>query len=86
MTRIPLEKAEGTSIRSLMEQVLRGDNIMLEDEQGQRVGLVAYGRVKDEERDQAWEEIKGMQAKVGKAMKKHGVTEQDVVNLLLETD
>ena len=64
-----------------------GEPIVIEDEQGQaRYGVVAYRKPSDQQKQQAWEKLKEYQRRAEASMKKHGVTEDDVMRVILEDD
>ena len=47
---------------------------------------VAYVDATPAEREQAWQEIRKIQRKTGRALKKHGISEEDVVKEILKDD
>ncbi len=86
-------KALSQDVQSFLAGVLRGQGLRVEDEQGRTVATVlpatagptaAYVDATPAEREQAWQEIRKIQRKTGRAMKKHGVSEEDVVKEILK--
>ena len=64
-----------------------GEPIVIEDDQGEaRYGVVAYRKPTDEQKQRAWKKLKEYQRKAEASMKKHGVTEDDVMQVILEDD
>jgi hypothetical protein len=61
--------------------------IAVEDDQGRlRYGIGTMIRPSPERQQAAWRAIEGMQAIVGEAMRRQGVTESDVDSLLSRND
>jgi hypothetical protein len=64
-----------------------GEPIVIEDDQGEaRYGVVPYRKPSDQQKQQAWEKLKEYQRRAAASMKKHGVTEDDVMRVILEDD
>jgi hypothetical protein len=64
-----------------------GEPIIVEDEQGQaRYGVVAYRKPSGQQRQQAREKLTEYQRRAEASMKYHGVTEDDVMRVILEDD
>lgn len=60
-----------------------GEPIVIEDDDGQaRYSVAAYRNPTDEQKQQAWEKLKGYQQRAAVAMKKYGKTEEDVLREL----
>ncbi len=64
-----------------------GEPIIIEDDDGQaRFGVVPYRKPSDQQKQLAWEKLKEYQRRAEASMKKHGVTEDDVMRVILEDD
>ena len=75
------------TIRSFLNQVLQGEGAVIEDESGRARGrFVPYRDPTPEEERRADESLEKLRQKTAKAMKKHGVTEDDVMRVILEDD
>jgi hypothetical protein len=74
-------------VQSFIAQVGPGEGIVIEDETGRAmVGITPYVEATATERAAAWKLLEGLQEKASQAMKEQGVTETDVMKLLLEDD
>lgn len=83
------------SVRSFLARVKHGTGLVVEDEHGQTVAHVLPGEERatadyvdatPEQREEAFKEIKKIQRKVGTSMRKHGISEEDVVQEILKDD
>ena len=86
MKKVPLkELSEDT--RRLLADAEEAGGLVVEDEQGQPCSRVyAYADPSEAERQAAWERLRQWQAKAEASMKKHGVTEDDILRVVLEDD
>lgn len=82
-------------VRSFLARVKKGKGLLVEDEKGREVARVlpvterdtdAYVDATPAEREEAWQDIRKLQRKVGKSLKAQGVTEEDVVREILKDD
>jgi hypothetical protein len=74
-------------VQSFISQVRPGEGIVVEDETGRAlVGITPYIEATNDDRAAGWKLLEGLQEKTSQAMKEQGVTEADVVKLLLEDD
>ena len=72
-------------------QVLAGagdqESVVIEDENGQaRYGVIPYRKPTEQQKKRAWEKLTELQQKAAAAMQQHGVTEDDLMRVLLEDD
>jgi len=75
------------AVRSFLNQVVAGDTLVIEDESGQPCGsFIPYRESTPAEKQQADQSLERLRQKTGQAMKKHGVTEDDIVRVILEDD
>jgi hypothetical protein len=51
-----------------------------------RYGVIPYRKPTAERKQQAWEKLREWQAKAEASMNKHGVTEDDILRVVLEDD
>lgn len=74
-------------VQSFLKHLPRGESVVIEDDTGRIwCGITPYVEPTPAQRRRAWQHIEELQQRVGKSMKKHGVTEQDVMNELLKDD
>ncbi|MEK6258004.1 MAG: hypothetical protein AABP62_05230 [Planctomycetota bacterium] len=73
------------SVRTFLDQVNRGEGLLVEDERGcARYGVIPYEEATMSEQEAAWQRIERLQKKAGLAMHVQGATESDVDQLLQE--
>ncbi len=73
--------------RNVLAGVGKDESIVIEDETGAaRYGVIPYRQPTAERKQQAWEKLREWQAKAEASMKKHGVTEDDILRVVLEDD
>ena len=86
MKKIPL-KDLSEDVQRLLADAEQAGGLVVEDEQGQpRSRVYAYPEPPEAERQAAWERLRQWQAKAEASMKKHGVTEDDILRVALEDD
>jgi len=75
------------AVRAFLNQVLQGDGVEIEDEDGRTRGQFVPHRdpTADEER-RADASLERLRKRTGESMRKHGVTEDDVMEAILEDD
>lgn len=74
-------------VRSFLLDALHDDGVMLEDATGRaRGGLVPYSEASATERQQSWVSVTDIQEKASAALRDQGLSEGDVVKLVLEDD
>ncbi len=74
-------------VRSFIDEVKGGESIMVVDENGQlQCGITPYFEASPAERERAWERLRELQKRADASMKKHGKTEDDVMQVILEDD
>ncbi len=70
-------------VQSFLARVKKGNSVVVEDDSGlARYGVIPYSA----ETERAWKELEGIRREAAEAMKRQGVTEQDVVNRILQDD
>ena len=75
------------NVRKVLAATGEDESVVIEDENGRaRYGVIPYRRPTDEQKQRAWEKLREWQAKTEVSMKKHGVTEDDVLRVVLEDD
>jgi hypothetical protein len=75
------------AVRSFFTGLNPGQSVVIEDDQGRlQYGVTPYSQATLEEKQRAWKDIERLQAKVGAAMQRAGVTEDDIMRVLLEDD
>ena len=94
MVRVQL-KTLSEPVRSFLARVQVGKGLVVQDDQGRTVAQVlpateeataAYVDATPAERERAWQDIRKIQRKTGRAMKKHGGTEEDLIKEILQDD
>ena len=76
----------GEPFRKAVEEA-GGEPIVIEDDDGEaRFGVVPYRKPSDQQKQAAWEKLKEYQRRAAASMKEHGVTEDDVMRVILEDD
>jgi hypothetical protein len=75
------------AVRSFLAQVVADDTLVIEDESGQPLGsFIPHRESTAAEKQQAQQSLEHLRQKTGQAMKKHGVTEDDIIRVILEDD
>ncbi|MFV2073840.1 MAG: hypothetical protein ACC742_14460 [Thermoanaerobaculales bacterium] len=75
------------SVRKVLAATGQDESVVIEDENGQaRYGIIPYRRPTDEQKQRAWEKLRKLQNKVTRSMEEQGVTEDDVMRVILEDD
>ena len=73
--------------RRVLAEAEQDGGLVVEDERGQaRSRVYAYREPSEAEREAAWGRLRQWQAKAEASMKKHGVTEDDILRVVLEDD
>lgn len=74
-------------VRTFLNRAFSGGGVLVEDESGRaRGGVLPYFEASDEEKRLAWQGMERLQQKVAAAMKRQGVTEDDIDRVLQEDD
>ena len=75
------------AVQDFLSRVTAGGSVAIVDDDGQlQCGITPYTEATPAEKEQAFRSLEALQAKVGKSMKEQGVTEDDVMRVLLEDD
>jgi hypothetical protein len=75
------------SVRKVLAATGEDESVVIEDENGRaRYGVIPYRRPTDEQKQRAWEKLRKLQDKVARSMEEQGVTEDDVMRVILEDD
>lgn len=75
------------AVREFLTEVFNGGGLIIEDESGRDVGgVMPYRDPTTEQRQQAAESLERLQRQAETSMKEHGVTEDDVMRVILEDD
>jgi hypothetical protein len=70
-------------VRSFLARIKKRRGAVVEDESGfARYGVIPYAA----EAERAWKELEDVRREAAESMRRHGVTEQDVVEQILEDD
>ena len=74
-------------VRSFLVDALKGDGVCIEDSTGSlRGSVVPYRQPTSDQKKRALESLQRLQEKTSQAMQEQGVTEDDVMRVLLEDD
>jgi len=74
----PFQKAVGDAA---------GEALVIEDEQGEaRYSVYRIGKPTEQQKEEALQGLRKLQAKSDASMKKHGKTEDDLMGVILEDD
>ena len=77
----------GPAAQEALANLGDSESIVIEDETGQaRYGVIPYRKPTKQQKAQAWEKLRAIQDKAAASMKKHGVTEDDLMRVILEDD
>jgi hypothetical protein len=75
------------SVRKVLAATGEDESVVIEDENGRaRYGVIPYRRPTDEQKQRAWEKLRKLQDKVARSMEEQGVTEDDVMRVILEDE
>ena len=75
------------SVQSFLARVRNGDSIIVQDEAGRaRVGVIPYQEATPAQKKKAWKDVKRIQTKVGKMMRKKGKTEAQLDRILQDDE
>ena len=86
MNKVKLSELD-EAVRDFLTSALQGDGVIVEDDDGQAQGsLLPYCRPTSEQRQRAEASLERLRQKTGDAMRRHGVTEDDIVRVILEDD
>lgn len=73
--------------RRVLAEAEESGGLVVEDEGGHaRSRIYAYREPTESERQAAWERLRQWQVKAEASMRKHGVTEDDILRVVLEDD
>lgn len=74
-------------VRDFLARATKEGSVVIVDEDGQlQCGITPYTDATPAEKQQALKSLEKLQAKVGRSMEEKGVTEDDVMQVLLEDD
>lgn len=86
MRKIALQKLS-KDVRSFLSRVRPGQAIVVEDENGRaKYGVIPFEGPSPAEQAKAWKELRQLQRECRQAMEAQGITEDDVMRVLLEDD
>lgn len=86
MRKVAIKELSG-DVRSFLAQVRPGRGIVVEDEKGRaKYGVIPFEGPTAGEQAKAWRDLRQVQREARERMAAQGVTEEDVMQLLLEDD
>ncbi len=86
MKKIPLNELSEAA-QQLLAEGTEDEPVIIENDNGTvRYGVIPYRKPTDQQKQRAWVTLRRLQKKAAASMKKHGVTEDDVMREILEDD
>jgi hypothetical protein len=84
--KVPIKKLSN-DVQSFLSQVRPGQGLVVEDENGRaKYGVIPFEGPTAAEQAKAWKELRQLQKEARQAMAAQGITEDDVMRVVLEDD